>query len=372
MREFQLDAVALGTLSGWYYVTYSLFQIPMGICLDLFGARRVLLSSAGVAILGTLLFSLSEDLWMASLGRCLIGAGASCGFLGTIKLASTWFKSTLFAVLVGVTSFVGVIGALVGSAPLALLVESVGWRESMWLMVALGVVVLAALFFGAHDSPQEHSVKSPTGIWKVFSSGQIWLLGFLGLASYSPLTVIADLWGAQFFSTLFQIPLSLAASSSSLLYIGFGVGACCVGWILHFQAHIRKIFFTMPVLLLLMTGILLLSSGVHLGVAALLLFAIGLVSSGECLIFPTACRYAPLAYSGTVTGFVNMFTMLGGSLLQPFVGFVMQQHATPNGSSPLSYTAMDYKMGLSVVLGFLACAALGTFLMRPPKEEAKE
>jgi sugar phosphate permease len=364
MRDFQIDAYELGWFSGLFYFSYSLLQIPIGMALDLLGPRRVLLSAASLALLGTLLFALSHSLPMAAAGRLLIGAGSACGFLGSMKIAASWFRPAIFAILVGVTSFIGVIGAMVGSAPLAVLVAHLGWREAMFWLLGLGMLVLLTLIAGVRDNPRDRHDRTPSGFLNVFTRWQIWLIGFFGLAVYSPITVVADLWGTQFVATQFNIPSALAASSVSLIYIGFGLGAFAVGWVSHVLADWRRFFFLVALGLGLILGAIIWFPQAHLGLVTMLMLMLGLVASGECLIFPASCRWAPLAYSGTVTGFVNMFTMLGGTVLQPLVGWVMRSSwkgQTLDGA-PV-YSAQDYQNGLSAVLVLLGLAALSTLLM---------
>src|SRR5690606_31220485 len=84
MRDFAVQGCALGVLGAFYYNAYAAMQIPLGILLDRFGPRRLMAASCAVATLGTYLFSQAETLSVASFGRLLMGAGAACGFIGTL------------------------------------------------------------------------------------------------------------------------------------------------------------------------------------------------------------------------------------------------------------------------------------------------
>jgi sugar phosphate permease len=91
MRDFAVQGCALGVLGAFYYNAYAAMQIPLGILMDRFGPRRLIAVSCATAALGTYFFSQAETLALASFGRLLMGAGAACGFIGTIKLATLWF-----------------------------------------------------------------------------------------------------------------------------------------------------------------------------------------------------------------------------------------------------------------------------------------
>src|SRR3954451_16595738 len=56
MRDFQIGASQLGTFSAVYFYAYILMQIPTGVLVDTWGARRLLMGGALAAAAGTLLF----------------------------------------------------------------------------------------------------------------------------------------------------------------------------------------------------------------------------------------------------------------------------------------------------------------------------
>jgi len=91
MQDFAIGGAMLGILSALYFYPYVLMQIPLGALLDNLGARTILVVSLTTASIGSILFGLSEVLWLAYAGRILIGVGCSVGFLGSLSLASRWF-----------------------------------------------------------------------------------------------------------------------------------------------------------------------------------------------------------------------------------------------------------------------------------------
>jgi MFS family permease len=59
MRDFALGAVLLGSLSAAYFYAYAAVQIPVGILLDRFGPRPLLLGATLLAAAGSVLFALA-------------------------------------------------------------------------------------------------------------------------------------------------------------------------------------------------------------------------------------------------------------------------------------------------------------------------
>jgi len=367
MRDFGIGAADLGTIAGLYYVGYSAMQIPLGIMLDLYGPRRMILSVALLHLLGAMIFAAAPNAWVAAIGRTLLGAGAAAGFLGSMKVASSWFRPALFAVLAGVESGIGVFGALLGSGPLGLLVNHLGWREALWVMIALGFAIYGLMFFALRDRPQEHHHRSNSSYRKVLGQWRIWMAAIVGMALYSPLTVLADLWGTPFISVLYGIPVAVAATAVSQIYLGFGIGSSVVGWITAWIRDLRWIFAAaLSISALLLVAIIWIPNIPYweiVGIFGLL----GILSCAQVLVFPAACRYVPLSYAGTVTGLVNMGTMMGGTLLQPLVGYIMSavwDGETKNGIP--WYSVGDYQLGTSTLIILMLIALVAAFALKPP------
>src|SRR5213594_3194518 len=133
MRDFGIAASQLGQFSAFYFYAYIAMQIPTGVLVDAWGARRLLIGGSLLAALGTFLFGATSSYALASLGRAIVGASTAVGWVVTLKLATHWFPRSRFAMLSGLGLMMGNIGALFAQVPLRLLVEHFGWRA-----VALG------------------------------------------------------------------------------------------------------------------------------------------------------------------------------------------------------------------------------------------
>ncbi|MBL8677209.1 MAG: MFS transporter, partial [Alphaproteobacteria bacterium] len=93
MRDFSVEACSLGILSSFYLVSYVSLQIPVGLGMDKFGPTRLLKGAILLCMIGTIFFALSDSFYLACFGRLLIGAGSTCAFLGSLKLATNWFHA---------------------------------------------------------------------------------------------------------------------------------------------------------------------------------------------------------------------------------------------------------------------------------------
>ena len=137
MRDFAAGGAILGTLSGIFFYAYAALQIPLGVMLDRWGARRTLAGAATVCAVGTVLFATANTLPVAYAGRALIGAGSAFGWIGTLTLIGLWFPPNRFAFVAGITALIGMAGAVGGQAPLAAVVETFGVASDFVLGVRL-------------------------------------------------------------------------------------------------------------------------------------------------------------------------------------------------------------------------------------------
>src|SRR5215510_7456664 len=72
MREFAVGAAVLGNLSAAYFYGYAGMQIPVGLLLDRFGPRRLILTATVVCAGGCVLFAVGTSLAAVTAGRFLV------------------------------------------------------------------------------------------------------------------------------------------------------------------------------------------------------------------------------------------------------------------------------------------------------------
>jgi len=77
-REIGLNAAEIGLLSSAFFFAFAAAQIPLGIALDRYGAKRCMLLCAAIAFLGTLAFAVATTPAGLVTARILMGLGSSC------------------------------------------------------------------------------------------------------------------------------------------------------------------------------------------------------------------------------------------------------------------------------------------------------
>ena len=235
MRDFEVGAAALGNLSAMYWYAYAAVQIPGGILIDRYGPQRVMAVSAGICVVGGLLFAYAPSVELANVGRFLTGAGSAALYGGCIKLAHLWFPARRFSLFGGLTVLAGMIGGALGQAPLAALVEDAGWRPVM-IWVAIAALPLGAVLFALRRAqpPRAEPVADTKELWRllkrVAGSRQVWLATLFTNAIGVP-AISFTLWGVAYYMQVHGYPRPEAALFTSASLLGWAGGSVFVGWI---------------------------------------------------------------------------------------------------------------------------------------------
>ncbi len=361
--HFAISSEGLGILVGMYYFAYTPMQIVVGVVLDYYGVRRVLTGAVLLCVVGSFLFVITHQVVIAAIGRFLIGVGSSFAFVGVLKLAASWLPRNRFAFFVGITTLLGMAGAIFGDVVLSWLVTTVGWRLIM-LHSALVGLVLAPLFYLllGRKTPvrmrKKHVItwrETLATLKKLVVHREIILAGVIGGILYLSMSVIAELWGVNFIHTLTHLTKTESADLNALIFFGWMVGSPISGW-LSDHLKTRRWLLIVGSLLAAFTFTLVLFFP-HLPDWAIgtLLFLFGVFGSVEVLVFAVGHDIISLKFVATAVALINLLTMLGGLIFQPLTGVLIKNIAPQ---------AEAYQIALGLVPLMMLVAAGLAFFMR--------
>ena len=139
------QAVAQFTLTG-FFVGMAFGQLLIGPVSDVVGRRRLLLWSAGLALVASVLAALAPGIGVLILARILQGlGGGACNVLARSvvpDLLSGSAAAKTFSVLMAIGGIAPAIAPVIGG----LLAEPVGWRGIFWTLTGLHAVQLLLAF----------------------------------------------------------------------------------------------------------------------------------------------------------------------------------------------------------------------------------
>lgn len=381
-QSFMASGAALGSLAAAYFYTYMVMQIPVGVMADVLGARRIVSIGALIAGAGSILFGMADTLMMATLGRVLIGLGVSVMFISIMKLNSVWFHDRHFGTVGGMTILLGNFGSVLAAAPLVWLVAQTSWRN---VFVGVGVFslvlgVLVWLFVRSHPGEvglptmRELEGKDPhpahhghwyDGLIKVMKNRATWPGFWPNLGVGGSLFAFAGLWAVPYLRDVYGMDRVTAVNHTTLLLFSFAVGAMLSGIVSD------KLGKRLPVLVgggavyVLCWLPIVFDWRLSESLSYLLFVVMGISAGGFTLSWSSVKEVNPPALSGMATGVINIGAFMGAAILQPLVGWAMDQGwdgRVLDGAR--LYSVHNYQIGLGIMLGFAVAGLIGSMAIR--------
>jgi len=318
-RELGVSAADLGLLTSAYLLAFGAVQLPLGLALDRYGARRVEAALLLIAAAGCALFAVGTSLTELAIARALIGLGVSACLMASFKAFGLWFGTERQASLNAAIMAAGGLGALTASTPLAWAIPQFGWRAVFVALAVAGLAAAAGIVSTpekAGDGRQESLRNQLAGLGQVLTSRAFWRYAPQSMLIIGGFLALQGLWAVPWLMNFSGLPREAAAHH--LLLMGSGMLAGFLG----------IAFGVAPLTARGIGALRLLQVGMGLGLVATLLIVLGIGHSEALwlfygLVFSVGnLAYALLQghYAGALAGRVN--TALN---LMVFVGaFVIQ------------------------------------------------
>lgn len=381
-RAFDASGVELGSLAATYFYVYTAMQVPTGVLVDTLGVRVIVAVGGVVAGIGSVLFGAAETLAGASAGRLLVGLGVSVMFVAMLKINAVWFHDRHFGTVTGLTVLLGNLGAVLAAAPLVWLLAFATWRE---VFVAIGVFSVglgAATWFLVRNHPGEAGLPSLReldgqapherheghwlhGLVEVVRNRATWAGFWPALGAGGTLFAFAGLWAVPYLEQVHGMTRAQAADHTAVMLAGFAVGSFLLGTLSDRLGRRRPVMLA-GLLVYQACWLWLLAQIALPRVASLALFALmGVATAGFTLVWAVAKEVNRPALSGMATSVVNTGAFLGGALLQPLVGLVMDLGWDGRLEAGVRvYSEANYRAGLGLMAAFAALGLIGALFVR--------
>lgn len=379
---FHLSAAGLGAAMGMYYTIYSPMQLVAGSLLDRFGAKNILVPAAAICTAGAFLQFFGTSVFTLTASRFLQGFGSAFAFVGTMYLAAQWFPRSKLALFSGLTTSLGMAGAIAGNAGISHVVETFGWRTALLVAGGVGVVVtLLILSVVPKESRVRHARAESTVLERgpgllqslkiVYSNPQSWFAGLAGTALYMPLSVLGALWGVEYLVAVTHGTKDQAAGAASMMYVGWLVAGPLIGWYSDRSGLRRKPLLIAGICTLLTTLVIVMVPSLSVSASYVLMFVLGLASCSQVVCFVVTVERNPANVAGTSIAATNMMIMLLGGIGEWAFGMILDWVSGNTGITS-GYPESAYRKAILLLPLISGVGLIAAFMLKEDGRDREE
>lgn len=306
---------------------YAVMQIPMGMLLDYFGVRRVLIISWLVVCISTLVMTVTSCYGTALSMRFFIGVGMASSITSIMKVQTIWFDEHYFSHLSAGMALISNVGNLVATVPLSYLISKIGGQNTMWVISFITMVSVLLLFSFVKDKKEEipEEINIKTSLSEVLCNRKSWSPIIIMFTFISTSTSLFGFWGIRFFSETYRLSVVDASKYMAFLSLGFMLGAPLVSIMDKIFDRNNKLNLNIfsGIYLLMWIYIMLNRGKPPLYIMPLLFVMMGMVLMFHLLPFTVIKNVNKVKNAGIATATVNSMEFFGSSILNFLIGLIV-------------------------------------------------
>jgi predicted MFS family arabinose efflux permease len=333
--RFGLDAAQFGNFCSIYYIGYTAVSIPLGIAIDRYNARTIILLTISLVIIG--IASIMTNHWyLAIIGRFITGVGSAGAILSLFKVISVYFEARQGSKILGITITIGLLGAIYGGKPLAILINQIGFDLTIVLLIIIGCIIAIATYlllpkkFPGNVGDNLTISTVLFDIRKIFKNKALILLAIIGGLMVGPIEGFVDGWSVLTFKIIHNWPDTDATLAPSVLFLGMCIGASLIGMIIEKTQRYYTTIVLCNIMMICGLGWILWGNGDNILFMLILLFLIGLASAYQIVIISKVGLLVKDKLITTATAITNMIIMIFGSIYHTIIGNLIISHNSVN------------------------------------------
>ncbi len=302
----------LGALSASFYLGVGLVQVPGGVLAARWGPKKVVMAGIMLSSVSTLGIAASVSLAEVAVLRFLAGAGMAFVFAPAVVLVARLFKGRRSGTGVGLFNSAFNVGGIFGLFVWIVIATETGWRPSLALSGAVGIVTALLVLKVVPDDEVKNGFRpDSTTLISILADRQLVSLG-LGTLGLNVGNIMISNFMVYYLVNEFSLAGSLAGLISSIIVV---VPIATALWGGRLYDRIKKPRRLMLLSDLGMGGAVLLLSLAPGVLAAMAAATIGGIVSGVGFTASFAAardlNKAPSEYDGLAVAWVNSLSLTG-------------------------------------------------------------
>jgi len=351
--RFGINASQLATFTVLQLAVYAAMQIPVGVLLDRFGSRALIVGGLVCMTVGQVWFATAESFGTGLAARALIGAGDAMVFTSVLRLIALWFLVRQAPVITQLTGMIGQMGAVAAAVPLSSALHAWGWTMTYATAASLGVVLALGVVAVVKDSPYERGAverikiralrHSLTEVWR--DPGTRLGLSVHFTTQFAP-TVFALLWGYPFLVAGQGLtPTQASGLLTWMTFVALFAGPT-IGRFTGLHPYYRSVMAlgVVGAISLVWAIVLALPVAAPFWLLVVLVSVTAVGGPGSMIAFDLARSFHRSERYGRASGMVNMGGFIASLTTMGLVGLILDQLA-PGG--PDTYTLDDFRIAMS-------------------------
>jgi MFS family permease len=371
--RFDISASQLATFTMLQLLVYAAMQIPVGLLVDRFGSRSVLLCGTVLLTVAQVGFALASSYGVALVARVFVGMGDAMTFICVLRLVSSWFPSRRIPLMTQLTGTLGQLGAVGAAVPMTWALGHLGWSRAYLVAASLGVFLTVAVLTVLWDSPTAKHLRGPSlSLTAVRSSlAASWShpgtrLGFwMHFVTQFSATALSLLWGYPFFVRGEGQSPATAGLLLTLMVVAVMCSGPVLGWLVgaHPWHRSTMVLTIVGSIVVVWTVVLAWPGDAPLWLLVLLAVVVGVGGPASMIGFDVGRTSNARERFASASGIINQGGFIASLLLVVTIGFVLDWR-TPGASTAYTPSAFRWAMSAQYVLWALGLTQVYRYRVR--------
>jgi MFS family permease len=330
-KELHTNLMDISTLSVMFYYPYLLMQIPVGIVVDRFNIKTIMVFVVLVFGLAALGFAQMPNIYYGYFCRFVMGLTGAFAFVGTLKIITLYFDKKRAALLTGITQGLGMLGAVIGLSPMYYCFVHYGWHLTLSCLSMVFFLIGALIWAMKMPQHEAHSKSNRNNLLQdvkaIISNKFVWFNAVAVGCFYAPTVAFGEQWGVSFLTsnhlTLMQSSLVVA-----VMFIGMTIGCPILGLISDTVSSRVAVMRWATWICLILMAFVIYSSYFHINIGyftlLFLLFWYGFFQGALVVFYTLSTELVPLKLTGICIGLTNMASVIVGAIFIQLMAYLLQ------------------------------------------------
>ncbi|SLN30544.1 MFS transporter [Pseudooctadecabacter jejudonensis] len=350
----------LAYASGLWFIVFAAMQIPVGEALDRIGPKRTAVSLFALGGAGgAAVFAMATTPTHIAWAMALIGVGCAPVLMASYYIFAKMYPAAMFSTLAGAVIGFGSVGNLASAAPMAWAVETLGWRETMWTLAALTLLIATSLWVFVKDPPNTSTTGQSGTVLDVLRIPALWLIFPMMFVNYAPAAGIRGLWAGPYSADVFGADTAMIGSVTLVMGLAMIVGSFLYGPADRLFGSSKWVVFGGNALgALACFALFALPAGGSIWGAVALLAVVGIGGTAFPVLIAHGRAFFPDHLTGRGVTMLNLFGIGGVGVMQFVTGRLMDRW---------TQTGADAYNQLFLFYGCLICCGLVIYAFAPDR-----